>query len=120
VKGSDELVYGDKDAGGDEGVGGEEMSGHDSKTFCRYTTWQKMENAIFCAGSESVITSKTCIATMARFRPTLVEIIHHGDRSKGETVRTSSLYSMIARNISPSSRSGPLLHVTMVVSCTVT
>lgn len=41
------------------------MSGHESEKFCRYMTWQRMENAIFCAGSESVITSKTCIAMMA-------------------------------------------------------
>jgi len=52
-------------------------------------------------------------------QPTLIEIIHHGDQNKPETVRTSSLYSMIARSISPSPTPGPPLHVTMVLSCTV-
>jgi hypothetical protein len=42
-----------------------EMSGHESEKFWRYMTWQRMENAILCAGSESVIASKTCIAMMA-------------------------------------------------------
>lgn len=42
-----------------------EMSGHESEKFWRYMTWQRMENAILCAGSESVIASKTCIEMMA-------------------------------------------------------
>jgi len=42
-----------------------EMSGHESEKFCRYTTWQRMENAILWAGRESVMASKTCSAMMA-------------------------------------------------------
>ena len=52
-------------------------------------------------------------------QPTMVEIIHHGDKNKGETVRTSFLCSMIACSISLSLRPGLPLHVTMVLSCTL-